>query len=74
MKLYFIATSPDVGSDFDLFVWATSRAEAVSLWIKYWDEEELTGSDILDVFLVPRDPPTEPKALRWHLAITAIAE
>jgi hypothetical protein len=63
MKLYFIASG-----DRDLFIWATSPAQALELWMQYW---ELEGDEDQPnwVFEIPTEPPAEPGAIDWHVSV-----
>jgi hypothetical protein len=70
MNLYYIGDNQDE-DNWDLFVWANDPDEAVVLWRNYyWGNLDGQSEDTREFpehcFVVPRVPPSEPTALRWH--------
>jgi len=75
MKLYFISTSRTDLEDYDLFVWARYREEAVKLWMAHYEFEDEDVDDNLDkltVFEIPLYVPQKPTSFGWHKQIKEV--
>jgi hypothetical protein len=63
MKLHLVVHTSPEGHNYDLFVWAETRDEAIELWQATWEDVEDEIPD--QVRVVPIDMPREPTVIDW---------
>lgn len=70
LKLFLVAYDDGV-DNWDLFVWAYDAAEALKLWAKEWEHDEMPNN--VRAFEIPNGAPNAPQVLQWHTEVRKAA-